>query len=65
MTGVAGQGRAPPRHEIGEGRLLPSLSIEQFAAPLARWMGLAPQHLGEVLPNAHRFDTSALDLLRA
>lgn len=50
--------------EIGEGRLLPSLSIEQLAAPLARWMGLAPQHLGEVLPNAHRFDTSALDLLR-
>ena len=40
---------------VGQGRLLPSTSVDQYAATLARWFGVADAELPGVLPNITRF----------
>lgn len=46
--------------DIGSGRLLPSLSVSQLAAPLGRWMGLSEADLSLVLPGISNFDSAAI-----
>jgi uncharacterized protein (DUF1501 family) len=41
--------------DIGSGRLLPTTSVEQYAATLGKWFGLAPADLDLVLPNLGNF----------
>lgn len=41
--------------DVGQGRLLPSTSVDQFAATLARWMGVADGELPLVVPNIGNF----------
>lgn len=45
-------------YDSGHGRLIPSLSVEQFAAPLGRWFGLNDSELLTALPGLSAFDTS-------
>ena len=45
---------------MGQGRLLQSTSIDQFAATLARWFGCAPNELPGILPNVGRFPNTVL-----
>ena len=40
---------------VGQGRLLPTTSVDQYAATLARWFGVADTELSGVLPNISRF----------
>lgn len=40
---------------VGQGRLLPSTSVDQYAATLARWFGVADIELPGVLPNIGHF----------
>ncbi len=49
--------------EIGEGRLLPTLSVDQYAATLAKWMQLTPAQLGSVFPNLGNFGQQDLGFL--
>jgi uncharacterized protein (DUF1501 family) len=49
--------------DAGGGRLIPSLAVEQFAAPLGRWWGLSETEIASALPNLSRFDGAGLDLL--
>ena len=49
--------------DAGRGRLIPSLSVEQMAVPLARWLGVPEADMGTVFPYADRFDLDALDLV--
>ncbi len=51
-----GQTDAPedPRH-VAQGRLLPSTSVDQFAATLARWFGASDDEMHAVLPNPKNF----------
>ena len=44
---------------VGQGRLLPSTSVDQFAATLARWFGVAENELYGVLPNLGHFGDRA------
>ncbi|MDZ7921290.1 DUF1501 domain-containing protein [Rhodoferax sp.] len=44
---------------VGQGRLLPSTSVDQYAATLARWFGVGPQELGGILPNLRQFGAVA------
>lgn len=41
--------------DAGRGRLIPSVSVEQFAAPLGRWFGLNDLELAQALPNLGNF----------
>jgi len=44
--------------EVGSGRLLPTTSVDQFAATLARWFGVSDSNLSLVLPNIGNFGSS-------
>jgi len=41
--------------QVGQGRLLPSTSVDQFAARLALWFGVSPTELPGILPNIANF----------
>jgi uncharacterized protein (DUF1501 family) len=41
-----------------EGRWIPSVATDQYAATMALWFGLSPQLLGSVLPNIGNFPAS-------
>jgi len=41
--------------QVGQGRLLPSTSVDQFAATLASWFGVNSSELPTVLPNIGNF----------
>ena len=44
---------------VGQGRLLPSTSVDQYAATLARWFGVADTELNAILPNLRNFGVAA------
>ena len=46
--------------QVGQGRLLPSTSVDQFAATLARWFGCATGELPGILPNVGNFSNTNL-----
>ncbi|MEY4749654.1 MAG: hypothetical protein RIQ60_1868 [Pseudomonadota bacterium] len=45
--------------DVGQGRLLPTTSVDQYAATLADWFGVDAGLLPEVLPNLDRFVSPA------
>ncbi|MBI3896957.1 MAG: DUF1501 domain-containing protein [Gammaproteobacteria bacterium] len=45
--------------DVGQGRLLPTTAVDQYAAVLARWFGVSNSELVEVLPNIGRFPLPA------
>ncbi|MEM9688132.1 MAG: DUF1501 domain-containing protein, partial [Pseudomonadota bacterium] len=60
VQGGAVYGDLPPavighEQDSGGGRLIPTTSVEQFAAPLGRWFGLSDSELNEALPNLGNF----------
>jgi uncharacterized protein (DUF1501 family) len=50
--------------EVGQGRMLPAISVDQLGATLATWMGVPDSDLATVFPNLGAFPTRTLDLLR-
>jgi len=46
--------------QVGQGRLLPSLAVDQLAAELGRWMGVSSTNLELVAPRYRRFGMSEL-----
>jgi uncharacterized protein (DUF1501 family) len=42
-------------NDVGQGRLLPTTSVDQLAATLARWMGVSETELSTVVPNINNF----------
>ena len=70
VKGAAFYGTAPPisvtntaaaqdQWHVGQGRLLPTTSVDQYAATLANWFGVADGELAGILPNLRRFGTAA------
>jgi len=41
--------------DAGSGRLIPTMSVEQFAEPLGRWFGLNDSEIAAALPNLGNF----------
>lgn len=42
---------------VGQGRLIPTTALDQYAATLGRWFGLNDNELLDILPNFHNFPT--------
>lgn len=70
VKGKAFYGAAPPvsigntaapedQWHVGQGRLLPSTSVDQYAATLAKWFGVADSEMAGVLPNIRHFGAAA------
>ena len=54
----------PPSFEhsqdAGRGRLIPTISVDQYAASLGRWLGLNDDSLAQALPNLRNFSANPL-----
>jgi len=50
--------------QVGQGRLLPSTSVDQLAATLASWFGVSSSEINSILPNVNRFASSNLGFMR-
>ena len=48
--------------DVGQGRLLPTTSIEQYAATLGSWLGVSNNELLSMLPNLANYNASARNL---
>jgi uncharacterized protein (DUF1501 family) len=70
VKGAAFYGSAPPvsisdttapddQWHVGQGRLLPTTSVDQYAATLAKWFGVADSEMGTLLPNLKNFGATA------
>ena len=70
VKGAAFYGTPPPvsigstaapqdQWHVGQGRLLPSTSVDQYAATLASWFGVANTELNGILPNLNHFGAAA------
>jgi uncharacterized protein (DUF1501 family) len=46
--------------DIGQGRLIPTLSVDQYAATLASWFGVSTSNLTTVVPNINNYTGSLL-----
>ena len=51
-------------HDIGQGRLLPTTSVDQYAATLAKWFGVPDSDLPLVVPNIGSFSQRDLGFFR-
>jgi uncharacterized protein (DUF1501 family) len=45
-------------NDVGEGRLIPTTAVEQYAGTLARWFGLSDSQIRTVFPNFVNFGSS-------
>jgi uncharacterized protein (DUF1501 family) len=48
--------------DVGQGRLLPTMSVDQYGATLARWFGVSEGMMPTVLPNITSYNPSMWDL---
>ena len=48
--------------DVGQGRLLPTLSVDQYAATLATWFGVSSGNLSTVVPNINNYNPSTWNL---
>ena len=56
---VGNTSAAEDQWHVGQGRLLPSTSVDQYAATLARWFGVSDAELPGILPNIGHFGAAA------
>jgi uncharacterized protein (DUF1501 family) len=49
--------------QVGQGRLLPTTSVDQYAATLARWFGVSSTEMPAIFPNLANFATSNVGFL--
>ncbi len=62
-------GRAPQvsvtsNDQVGQGRLLPTTSVDELSSTLGLWIGVAPNELPSVAPNIGRFASPDLGFMK-
>lgn len=53
----------PNPNDAGQGRLIPNVAVDQYAATFARWMGASPGDLATVFPNLGNFAQADLGFI--
>jgi uncharacterized protein (DUF1501 family) len=48
--------------DVGQGRLLPTTSVDQYAATLGKWLGISDSELLSLLPNLANFSVGSRNL---
>ena len=61
--GVAPQISVRSADQVGQGRLLPTIAVDQYASTLASWFGVSPSELPSIAPNIGRFASSNLGFM--
>jgi uncharacterized protein (DUF1501 family) len=61
--GVAPQISVTSPDQVGQGRLLPTIAVDQMSATLASWFGVSNSELPSVAPNIGRFASSNLGFM--
>lgn len=56
---VGDTGAPEDQWHVGQGRLLPSTSVDQYAATLGKWFGVADSELEGIVPNLRNFGATA------
>jgi uncharacterized protein (DUF1501 family) len=56
---VGNTSAAQDQWHVGQGRLLPTTSVDQYAATMATWFGVADGELAGILPNLRHFGAAA------
>jgi uncharacterized protein (DUF1501 family) len=56
---IGNSSAAEDQWHVGQGRLIPTTSVSQYAATLARWFGVADNELNHILPNLRNFGAAA------
>jgi uncharacterized protein (DUF1501 family) len=51
--------------DVGQGRLLPSMAVDQFGATLAKWFGVSDTDAASVLPNIGNYGVRDLGFMTA
>jgi uncharacterized protein (DUF1501 family) len=49
--------------DSGEGRWIPTTSVDEYSATLARWFGVGTSDLGTIFPNLGRFNNPNLGFM--
>jgi uncharacterized protein (DUF1501 family) len=61
--GVAPQISVRSTDQVGQGRLLPTIAVDQYASTLASWFGVSTSELPSIAPNIGRFASSNLGFM--
>lgn len=69
MNGGRFYGRMPQlqngsSEDVGWGQIIPTTSVDQYAATLARWFGVADSELNLILPNLANFEQRNLGFMK-
>ena len=62
--GTAPSAIAGGTEDVGQGRYIPSTSVDQYAATLARWFGVNDSEMTQVAPSINNFTTRNLGFMR-
>ena len=63
--GTAPQVSVDSDDQVGRGRLLPTTSVDEYSATLARWFGVSASELPGISPNIGRFASPDLGFMKA
>ena len=52
-------------NDVGRGRLLPTMAVDQFGATLGKWFGVSDTELLAIFPNLANFTARDLQFMKA